>query len=273
MRKISLSVVFIIITASLFAGCSSSLEDKSALIGEWRITGLENFYTGEEYDYSDEIYIFRENGTGMEIFKPSDYNEELSYISWKINSDSTTLSIKHSEEYIYVFTIAIISDDIFECSYYYENDPDTYYLATYEKMDEGSSDYVGCWQYTEYYEGEEYYDTEYYYLYLYPDGTMKDVYYEVQDQISDYGTWEINDDYLRLTFDGYETTQFDTSVKNNKMSLYETSEGGDKITYVYKRYYGQITNTPPATYPQSTGEAINEFFASIFKKVTKSISD
>ncbi len=268
MKKISLLAIAAIFIVSMFTGCSAVSENHYSLVGEWLLTGIDNFYTGEEYDYTDEIFIFNEDGTGMEIYNPCDYYEELSYISWKIESDSpTTVSIKHSEEYIYEFNIVSVSDDTLQCSYYFENDPDTYYLATYQKMQEGSSDFVGCWFYSEYYEGEEYFDSDYYYIYLYPDGTMMDLYYEVQDQMSDYGTWEYDGKYLSITFDGFETTRYDTSVQNNKMSLYETAGNGTKLTHVYKRYYGLITNTPPTTYPQDMVEAINEFFSAIFKKL------
>jgi hypothetical protein len=267
MKKFSLNALIIVLVCSFFlTGCTS--EENNAVIGEWYLIGLEDYYTGEEYEFDSEVFAFGGDGTGKYIYLPGDYYEELSYITWKFDlSSSDVITVKHSEDYIYDLDLINVSDEYMQCAYYFENDPDTYYLATYERMPEDSFEYVGSWSYYEYYEGDEYYDTESYYLYLYPDGTMMDIYYEGEEQLGDYGTWEYTGKYLALTFDGYDTVRYDVSIQSNSLELYGTSEQGNKITYVYKRYYGLITNDPPATYPQNALEAFSDFIASVFKRL------
>ncbi len=274
MKKYYIILALIISSSFLLSGCSGSAEVKSNAIGAWYLTKLEDYSSGEDYTFDDEVLLFRSDATGVEILLPCDYYEEYSFITWKTSSSSygTTIDIKHTEDYNYDLNILDISDSQMQCSFYYSEDPDKLYLATYSKMNENDFDYVGCWTYSEYYEDDEYFNVARSYLYLYPDGIMKQIYYEDDEQMLQEGSWAVSGSNLTLFFKGSDTFQFKTDINNNKLELYSTTVEGKKATYIYKRYYGLITNTPPRTYPQSAIGEINSFFATIFKRIAGNLS-
>ena len=270
MKKTLFCTILILAAFFIFSGCSS--EPHFSAEGAWRLKALEDYITGEVYDFDEEIYLFNEDGTGIEIYLPGDYNEEYSYITWKRDIHDDSIEIKHDKDYIYDLDIVEISHSELKCSFYYESDPDTYYLATYEKMPEGTFDYVGCWNFSEYYENGEYYDTNNSFLYLFPDGSMQQIYYELEEPVTEYGSWALTGKYLRLEFDGFGSVRYDTVLNSNRLEIHDKNEDGGEITYLYKRYYGQITNTPPATYPQSFWGEVNRFFATILKRINDNLS-
>ena len=270
MKKTLICAVFAMAAVFVFSGCTAAPEFSAE--GGWHLKALENYDTGEEYDFDEEIYLLGEDGTGIEIYLPGDYYEEYSYITWKRSTRDNSIEIKHDEDYIYDLDIVELSHSELKCTFYYDDEPDVYYLATYEKLPDGVFGYVGCWSFSEYYEAGEYYDPDPSYLYLFPDGSMQQVYYEVEDQVTEDGSWDITGKYLRLDFDGYTSTRYDTVLSNNRLEIYDKNEDGAEIMYVYKRYYGQITNSPPTTYPQSFLGEVGRFFAAVFKRVADNLS-
>lgn len=270
MRKYFILAIFLLLSVFIFVGCSQDAEFDVS--GTWYLSALENYNTGMIYDFDEEVLDLRDDGTGIEIFRPGDYSEEYSYITWRRQKRENSIEIKRNKDYIYNLDIVEISNSELNVSFYYENDPDMYYLATYSKMSEDAFGFIGCWSLTEYYEGGEYYDSEESFLYLYPDGFMQSVFYEVEEQITQSGSWSIASNNLSLDFDGYENTKYDIDLNSNRLEIYDSTEEGDEIIYVYKRYFGIITNTPPPTYPKSFLGEINRFFSAVFGRIADNLS-
>ena len=189
--------------------CGCSTDDEYSVAGIWRLAALQDYDTGMVYEFDEEILNLKYDGTGIEIYKPGDYSEEYSFITWKRDISENSVEVKHSEDYIYDLDIVSVSGSELKCSFFYSNEPDIYYLATYTRIPEDVFALTGCWSRTEYYEAGEYYDPEDSFLYLYPDGSVQEIYYEVEDEITSTGNWSATDKYLILEFDGYESVRYE----------------------------------------------------------------
>ncbi len=255
---LSLSLTFI------FLGCGDKSEPN--ISGAWYLTDLQDFKTGSQYDFSPEMLVLHEDGTGIEVYLPCDINEEYSYIAWSLDPSDSSLHIKHSSDYSYELDIVESSSSELKCTFYFDDAPDNYYLATYKKMDEGSYSYVGRWTLFEYTENGENYDTGSSDFYFYPDKSFIQTYLELEEEIQKRGTWEIAQGNLKLNWDSGESKSLENNIAINKLELYDTSEMGNSVISVYKRYYGLITNSPPAGYSQHEGNKIGSVFCSVFGK-------
>ena len=270
MRK-SWALAVIIIIAVLAAGFTFiffSCRSKPVpnISGAWYLTDLQDYKTGSKYDFASEMLVFHKDGTGIEVYLPCDSNEEYSYIAWSLGSSGKSLLIKHSSEYAYHMDIVENKGDKLICTFFFDDAPDTYYLATYKKMDEGAFSYVGRWTLSEYTENGENYDTGASDFYFYPDKSFKQKYIVLEEEIQESGTWDISQGKLILNWDSGKSKSLENDIGINKLELYDTSELGNSVISIYKRYYGVITNTPPTTYSQNAGEKINGIFCSVFGK-------
>ena len=262
------AIIFIaVLTAGLtFMFFSCGVKPEPDISGAWYLTDLQDYKSGSEYDFESEMLVLHEDGTGIEVYLPCDLNEEYSYIAWTLDSSDNSLHIKHSSEYSYEIDIIESTDNELMCTFYFDDAPDTYYLATYEKMDEGAYPYVGRWTLSEYTENGEKYDTGTSDFYFYPDKSFTQKYIQLEEELQEGGTWEISSNRLILNWDSGKSKSLENDIGINKLELYDTSELGNSAISIYKRYFGRITNTPPAAYSQNFTEKINGLFCSIFGK-------
>ena len=248
----------------LFFSCSRKSEP--SISGAWYLSDLLDHKTGSEYDFASEMLVLNEDGTGIEVYLPCDPNEEYSYIAWSLGSSGKSLLIKHSSEYAYHLDIIENKGDRLICTFFFDDSPNTYYLATYKKMDKGAYSYVGRWTLSEYRENGESYDTGTSDFYFYPDKSFKQTYIQLEEEMHENGTWDISQGKLVLNWDSGKSKSLENDIGINKLELYDTSELGNSVTSVYKRHYGIITNTPPAGYTQNARGKISGIFCSIFGK-------
>ncbi len=273
MKKSILTVIVIILFSILASGCDNATSQD--IQGTWMFTALEDYNTGEDLEFDQDVYIFNKDGTGIELYLPCSYYERLSYIAWYQSPNSKDIVIQHSEDFSYPITIIDISDDHMMFSYY-SDDYDDLLLATYQRVSQDMSPFIGAWYLYEVYEEDELVERNNELLSFYPNNDLFLQYWIDDKEYPQEGSWMINDGMVRLNLkdDAGKSTIYEYKyyMQGNTFEMTLTTEDLSEVTYVYKRSFGSITNSPPATTSApSVFEQFYEYISSILDRLKDEI--